>query len=146
MQIKDKPEIVCNDPKKKTKNVASTPTAHLSWPPAPIPYLPLYFILCRPHDVALSLDEAGGEETKNVNVNQDNIITALKRIERASEQDMQQNSRNEGAPAGARPSFCPPSLPVPLSSLARGIVVGIIKPFYDMQSKGKAKAKQEVNL
>lgn len=52
---------------------------------------------------------------------------------------MQQNSRNEGAPAGA------PSLSLSLS-LARGIVVGIIKPFYDMQSKGKAKAKQEVNL
>lgn len=118
MQIKDKPEIVCNDPKKKTKNVASTPTAHLSWPSAPNPYLPLYFILCRPHDVALSLDEAGGggEERKNVNVNQDNIITALKRIERASEQDMQQNSRNEGAPAGARPSLsslppCPSLFP-----------------------------------
>lgn len=59
---------------------------------------------------------------------------------------MQQNSRNEGAPAGARPALCS-SLPLPLSlTLARGIVVGIIKPFYDMQSKGKAKAKQEVNL
>lgn len=80
MQIKDKPEIVCNDPKKKTKTVAPTPTAHLSWPLLPsLPplYLALYFILCRPHDVALSLDE-GGEGRKNVNVNQDNIITALK--------------------------------------------------------------------
>lgn len=62
MQIKDKPEIVCNDPKKKTKNVAPTPTAHLSWPPLLPPlYLALYFILCRPHDVALSLDEGGGK-------------------------------------------------------------------------------------
>lgn len=65
MQIKDKPEIVCNDPKKKTKNVAPTPTAHLSWPPLLPPlYLALHFILCRPHDVALSLDEGGGGEEK----------------------------------------------------------------------------------
>lgn len=118
MQIKDKPEIVCNDPKKKTKNVASTPTAHLSCNPLPpaLLYLPLYFILSRPHDVALSLDEAGGGEKKNVNVNQDNIITAPKRIERASERDMQQNSLQRGGTCRRSSFSIQPSLSPPLSS------------------------------
>jgi len=39
--------------------------------------------------------------------------------------------------------FLTPSL---IQLLLPSIVVGIIKPFYDMQSKAKAKAKQEVNL